>query len=177
MPITVAPRNAAPATAPRPTPPHPNTATVSSRGNPSPRNRMKSDRQRLDQAQLLQRQIGAEQLRRRRRNELRQRAVALHAQRLVELARIGPVPQAGGALSRNWIVRRQRHRRSRLPNSVSLRTSRNHGGRDLVPRNARKAHQRVASAIGIQIAAAQPDSCAPAAAPRLHAALQAPSHA
>ena len=78
IPITRAPRNAAPATAPSPTPPHPNTATVSSaRHAPAP-DCMEAHRQRLNQAQLLQRKFAVIQLRRRHRDELRQRSISLH---------------------------------------------------------------------------------------------------
>ncbi len=60
----------------------------------STRRCMKAHRQRLHEAQLLQREIGPEKPRRRHRDPLRQGAIALHTERLIELARIRPPAQA-----------------------------------------------------------------------------------
>ena len=75
---------------------------------------MKSHRQRLNQAQLLQTQVRSVQLRRRNSDQFRQSSIALHAERLVELAGIGTIAQARGAAPAAR-VGRKRHRRPRSP--------------------------------------------------------------
>ena len=117
--------------------------------------RMKSIGQRFDEAKLLEAQIRRIQVLSGDGNILSQSAVSMYAQRFIELASIGPSPQARCALP-TTCVRRERHvcaHGKRRPGSVSLY----YGCGNLMPRDPRKSNEWILATVGVQVASAKPD--------------------
>jgi hypothetical protein len=120
---------------------------------------VEAHRERLDHAEILERQIGAIKTRRRKRDELRQCAVALHAQGLVELAGISAVTQARGATAAGGIGA-DGDVGPRLPfrmTGIQL----GHRCGNLMPRNTGIGDQRIEAPKGVEVAAAKADTANP----------------